>query len=410
MFREIAQCRISYSSNLINVLSLGEQYLTGVFPSKKNEKISKGPLDLVWCPDSSLLQLKQSFALDEMYGDNYGYRSGLNMSMVKHLQNKIQHLEKLVALSSGDLVIDIGSNDATALQAYENKGIIRVGIDPVGTKFKRYYSNGIELIPEFFPSSSFQKKFAGKKAKIISSIAMFYDLEDPKEFVVNIEENLDEDGIWHFEQSYMPAMLRTNAYDTICQEHLEYYSLHTVKRLLDDCKLKIVDVQFNDVNGGSFAVTATKKASSFVENNTIIDWLLIQEERMGLNTLRPYRQFEERVFEHRVNLTNLLEALNADKKTILGYGASTKGNVLLQFCGITEKEIPYIAEVNEDKFGCYTPGTLIPIISEEEARRMNPDYFLILPWHFKNTILAKEQDFISRGGKFIIPLPEIQIV
>jgi len=410
MFKEIKKCRVSQSTNLLNVLSLGDQCLTGVFPRNRDEKISKGPLDLVWCPDSGLLQLKQSYSLSEMYGDNYGYRSGLNISMVKHLQNKIQHLEKLVALSSSDLVIDIGSNDATALQAYKNRDIIRVGIDPVGKKFEKYYVNGMRLIPEFFPSSTFQKEFAGKKAKVITSIAMFYDLEDPKEFAASIEENLDEDGVWHFEQSYMPAMLRTNAYDTVCHEHLQYYSLSSVKTLLANCGLKIIDVQFNDVNGGSFAITAGKNASNFIESTAIIDWLLLQEERMGLNTPRPYRQFEERVFEHRTNLAELIKVLNADKKTILGYGASTKGNVLLQFCGITEKEIPYIAEVNEDKFGCYTPGTLIPIISEEEAKKMNPDYFLILPWHFKNTIIAKEQEFISRGGKFIIPLPEIQIV
>ena len=410
MFNEITKCRVSQSPNLIPVLSLGEQYLTGVFPSERKDFISKGPLDLVWCPDSGLLQLKQSYSFSEMYGDNYGYRSGLNTSMVQHLQNKIGHLEKLVSLSSGDLVIDIGSNDATSLQSYSNQGLIRVGIDPVGKKFKKYYTKGIELIPEFFPSSTFQRRFAAKKPKIITSIAMFYDLENPKEFVTNVEKTLDDDGIWHFEQSYMPAMLRTNAYDTICHEHLEYYSLETVKNILDDCGLKILDVQFNDVNGGSFAVTAAKQRSNFKVNETIIDWLLLQEDRMGLNTPAPYRKFEERVFEHRINLISLIKSLNLDGKRIFGYGASTKGNVLLQFCGFTENDIPYIAEVNEEKFGCYTPGTFIPIIPEQEAKAMKPDYFLLLPWHFKNSIIAKEREFLSKGGKFIIPLPEIQIV
>lgn len=410
MFNEITKCRVSQSPNLIPVLSLGEQYLTGVFPSNKEDPITKGPLDLVWCPDSGLLQLKQSYSLSEMYGDNYGYRSGLNTSMIQHLQNKIGHLEKLVSLSSGDLVIDIGSNDATSLQSYSNQGLIRVGIDPVGKKFEKYYTKGIELIPEFFPSSTFQRRFASKKPKIITSIAMFYDLENPKEFVTNVEKTLDEDGIWHFEQSYMPAMLRTNAYDTICHEHLEYYSLETVKNILDDCGLKILDVQFNDVNGGSFAVTAAKQRSNFKVNETIIDWLLLQEDRMGLNTPAPYRKFEERVFEHRINLISLIKSLNLDGKRIFGYGASTKGNVLLQFCGFTENDIPYIAEVNQEKFGCYTPGTFIPIIPEQEAKAMKPDYFLLLPWHFKNSIIAKEQEFLSNGGKFIIPLPEIQIV
>jgi len=410
MNTEIKKCRISNSSNLISVLNLGEQYLTGVFPSDKEKKISKGPLELVWCPESGLLQLKHSFALDEMYGANYGYRSGLNRSMVIHLQNKAGYLESLCSLASNDLIIDIGSNDATLLRAFDTLGIKRVGIDPTGKKFKKYYTKGLELIPEFFPSSTFSKKYKNKKAKLITSIAMFYDLEDPLDFVHNISETLEKDGIWHFEQSYMPAMLRTNSYDTICHEHLEFYSLSVINKLLQQSDLQIIDVQFNDINGGSFAVTAAKTTSKYEPNSSIIDWLLMQEERMGLYTPTPYRQFEENVYEHRNNLVDLILQLNSDGKKIIGYGASTKGNVLLQFCGLTEKEIPFIAEVNEDKFGCFTPGTLIPIIPESEARKMQPDYFFILPWHFKNGILEKEKDYISKGGKFIIPLPEIQII
>ena len=410
MYEEIKKCRISDSTNLITVLSLGEQHLTGVFPSKKETEIAKGPLDLVWCPESGLLQLKHSYALDSLYGDNYGYRSGLNSSMVKHLQNKVRYLEQLSDLAENDLVLDIGSNDATTLKSYKKKRVNKVGIDPTGNKFRQFYTKEIELIPEFFPSETYKANFKNRKAKIITSLAMFYDLEDPKDFVINIEESLEKNGIWHFEQSYMPAMLRTNSYDTVCHEHLEYYSLNTVRNLLNVCGMKIVDVQFNDINGGSFAVSAAKDESCYKVNDTVVNWLLEQEERMGLNTPKPYRDFKEKVFEHRTNLTNLIKGINADSKTIIGYGASTKGNVLLQFCGITEKEIPYIAEVNADKFGCYTPGTHIPIVSEVEARKMEPDYFLILPWHFKNTILGKEQDFVNRGGKFIVPLPEIQII
>ena len=409
MYTEITKDRVSNSSNLINVLSLGEQYLTGVFPKSQSEKITKGPLDLVWCPDSGLLQMKQSYNLSEMYGDNYGYRSGLNAFMVKHLTNKIHMLEKMVSLNEKDLVIDIGSNDATSLKAYTGKHM-KVGIDPTGKKFAEYYTKNIDLLPDFFSAKLFRKHFPDNKAKIITAISMFYDLESPVEFVRDIESILDDNGVWHFEQSYMPSMLRTNSYDTICHEHLEFYSFKVVKNLIEAGGLRVVDVQMNAINGGSFAVTVCKKNASFKSNQPIIDWILKQENDMGLDTPKPYRDFENRVFLHRKNFMELINALVADGKKIIGYGASTKGNVLLQFCGLTAKHIPYIAEVNEQKFGAYTPGTNIPIISEKEARAMKPDYFLVLPWHFKHSILEREKEFVENGGKFIFPLPEIEIV
>ena len=409
MYKEIERCRISGSRNLIHVLSLGEQHLTGVFPKSPEEHVSKGPLDLVWCPDSGLLQLKQSYNSDEMYGDNYGYRSGLNASMVRHLTHKIHTLERLVPLGSSDLVIDIGSNDATLLKAYRGKHR-KVGIDPTGLKFREYYTNDISLIPTFFSAGAFREDFPSERAKIVTSIAMFYDLEHPMTFVKDIESVLADDGIWHFEQSYMPSMLRTNSYDTICHEHLEFYSFKVVKSLLEQCGMRVVDVQMNAINGGSFAITACKKKGPYASNNAIIDWMLRQESDMGLETPKPYRDFEERVFKHRNNLVDLIESLTASGKKIFGYGASTKGNVLLQFCNLGVRHIPLIAEVNEQKFGCYTPGTHIPIVSEKEAKAQQPDYFLVLPWHFKDSILERERAYIEQGGKFIFPLPEIEIV
>ena len=409
MYKEITKCRISGSTNLVPVLSLGEQALTGVFPKTSGEKISRGPLDLVWCPDSGLLQMKQSYNSSEMYGDNYGYRSGLNGSMVRHLQQKMRTLERLYAPKDSDLVVDIGSNDATSLKAYAGK-FTKVGIDPTGKKFKEFYTGDIALIPDFFSAALLAASFPNRKAKIVTSIAMFYDLESPMAFVRDIESVLADDGVWHFEQSYMPSMLRTNSYDTICHEHLEFYSFKVVKNMLEACGLRVLDVQMNAINGGSFAVTACKKGAAYKSNLPIINWTLQQEDDMGLDTPKPYRDFEERVFKHRKHLTELVEALVSDGKKIIGYGASTKGNVLLQFCGLTAKHIPYIAEVNKDKYGSFTPGTNIPIISEEEARAMRPDYFLVLPWHFKTAILEREEDYHSRGGKFIFPLPEIEIV
>jgi len=409
MYKEITKCRISDSTNLINVLSLGEQYLTGVFPKSLDEKITKGPVDLVWCPDSGLLQMKQSYSLDEMYGDNYGYRSGLNSSMVMHLERKIRTLEKLAKPNDQDLVIDIGSNDATSLKTYLGK-FKKVGIDPTGEKFKEFYTDDITLIPDFFSAEKFKNLFPDNKAKIITSIAMFYDLEDPKSFAADINECLADDGIWHFEQSYMPSMLRKNSYDTICHEHLEFYSLKVVLNILENAQLRIIDIQMNDINGGSFAITACKSNAFYKSNLPIINWLLNQEKNMGLETLKPYEEFAKNTLLHKKNLTDLVKALNSDGKKIFGYGASTKGNVLLQYCNFNSKDIPFIAEVNSEKFGTYTPGTNIPIISEKDAKAMNPDYFLVLPWHFKNGILAKEEEFMSKGGKFIFPLPEIEII
>jgi len=409
-YKPISRCRVSGSQNLVSVLNLGHQELTGVFPRTREDRVTSGPLELVWCPDSGLLQLRDSYEASEMYGDNYGYRSGLNQSMVTHLTDKVRYIERLVPLRDDDVVVDIGSNDATTLKAYSGKKVRRIGIDPTGKKFAQYYPSEITLVPDFF-SAAAVRSVEAKPVRIVTSIAMFYDLESPVEFARQIESILADDGVWHFEQSYMPSMLRLNAYDTICHEHVEYYSLTVVRKILDQAGLRLVSVVMNAVNGGSFAVTAAKSSNASIRTNrAVIDWMLEQEDRMGLNTPRPYRDFEERVFRHRDDLKRLIGALNADGKKILGYGASTKGNVLLQFCGLTDRDIGAIAEVNEDKFGCFTPGSRIPIVSESEARAMRPDYFLVLPWHFKDGIVRREKEFLSSGGRMIFPFPEIEIV
>lgn len=333
-----------------------------------------------------------------MYGDNYGYRSGLNKSMVKHLASKSRHLARFVGLQSGDLVLDIGSNDGTMLKSYSTPGLKRIGIDPTGKKFKDFYPPDIQLVPDFFSRENFVSAVGDEKARLITSIAMFYDLENPVDFVHSIHDSLGNRGVWHFEQSYMPSMLRLNSYDTVCHEHIEYYSLTVVRQILEAADMELLDVAMNAVNGGSFAVTAARKGSGFRCNNSVINWLLETESRLGLHTPRPFRDFEERVYEHRRSLTSLIRSLNEDGKRVFGYGASTKGNVILQFCGFTKEDLPCIADVNPDKFGCVTPGTHIPIVSEEEARSLNPDYFLVLPWHFKAGIIEREEEFLARGG------------
>lgn len=409
MTKRIEKCRISGSTNLLSVLSLGDQALTGVFPDSAATPVTVGPLEIVWCPESGLLQLAHVYEASEMYGENYGYRSGLNASMVRHLTQKIGKLEQFAQLKAGDTVLDIGSNDATSLKAYKTPSLNRIGIDPTGAKFRQYYPDDIKLVPDFFSAKNFDSA-SKQRAKIVTSIAMFYDLEDPVAFARDIKASLAPDGVWHFEQSYMPSMLRMTSYDTICHEHVEYYSLQVVERILDAADMKVLDVQMNAINGGSFAVTAGHKNTPLKANRAVIDWLLGQEERMGLATPRPYREFEERVFRHREDLRRLLRALRDDGKRILGYGASTKGNVVLQFCGIGPDLVEAIAEVNPDKYGHVTPGSHIPIVSEEDALKMKPDYYLVLPWHFKEGILQREQKFLADGGKMIFPFPEIEIV
>ena len=378
--------------------------------------MSVSPLELVKCRDEGsaescgLVQLKQSFQPDAMYGMNYGYRSGLNQSMVEHLRRKAMKVKSMASLETGDVVLDIGSNDCTLLKAMDGPGLRPVGMDPSGINFREFYPSHVQLIPDFFSAARFRKEFGAQRAKVVTSIAMFYDLEAPLNFVRDVYDVLAEDGLWVFEQSYLPTMLARNSYDTICHEHVEYYAMKQILWMLDRVGFAVLDVELNDVNGGSFSITAAKKNAGYNINHAAIQQLLDEEERIGLSGNEIYRQFRNRVFQQRTDLQQFLrKARDRDEKT-LGYGASTKGNVLLQFCGLTAEDLPYIAEVNRDKFGAYTPGTKIPIVSEEEARGMNPSGFLILPWHFHDTIIAREQLFLEGGGKLIFPLPNIEVV
>lgn len=406
MIQKIKCCRICNSSNLTEVVNLGEQALTGVFPGNENEEILAGPLALVWCNNCDLVQLKHRYPPEEMYGENYGYRSGLNRSMVKHLTQKATELTSFSNLQCGEYVLDIGSNDGTLLGAYSLSGINRVGIDPTAEKFREFYDKGIEVIPDFF---SFEK-LGGRTFKVISSISMFYDLDNPKTFVEEIKKSLHPEGVWHFEQSYMPSMIRQTSYDTICHEHVEYYSLTPVAKLLKECGLKIIDVRMNAVNGGSFAVTACHDDAFSNIKCELLNWLLHRESHSGFSTPWPYREFERKIFEHKESLVSLIHIIKESGKTIHAYGASTKGNVLLQFCGLNSDFISYAAEINPYKFGRVTPGTNIPIISSEDSLKMKPDYYLVLPWHFREGIIINEKDYLSSGGKLIFPLPEIEII
>ena len=405
---KINSCRSCGSKKLNPAFNLGLQKLTGIFPKLKGDYVPSGSLALVFCKHCTLLQLHNSFNPDTMYGQNYGYMSSLNSSMISHLKNKAKKISKLMNLKSNDVVVDIGSNDGTFLSFFSNK-LKLIGVDPTIKKLSSYYRKDIVKIPNFFSALEFKKKIT-KKVKVVTSISMFYDLENPIKFAEDIHEVLDKNGIWHLEQSYMPMMLKNNSYDTICHEHLEYYSLKSIKYIFDKVGFKIIDLEFNDINGGSFSIVVAKKNSKFKEVPKIIDWLLYKEELYKYNELSSFKHFFENVKKHKKIFRDLLLNLKDMKKKVIGYGASTKGNVILQFCNIDKKLLPYIADVNEFKHGRYTPGSEIEIIPETEALKMNPDYFLVLPWHFKNFILNKEKKFLSKDKKIIFPLPDIEII
>ncbi len=415
LYQEIYCCRICGNQNLDSILELGNMALSGVFPKTVEEEVPEGPLTLVKCVESSngdfcgLVQLRETYNPDMMYGQNYGYRSGLNKSMVNHLHNKVKRILGHITLNEDDIVVDIGSNDSTLLQGYPEDKATLVGFDPTGKKFWKYYPDHITLFVDFFNAKTFKDKFGDKKARIITSIAMFYDLDEPLEFVREVFDILSDDGVWVFEQSYMPFMLEANSFDTICHEHQEYYRLKEIHWMMKKVGFKIVDIEFNQVNGGSFSITVAKPGSPLQETPDLAK-LLAEEENKGLSTNKPYDDFGARINEFKSSLRQLLDKIHSENGLILGYGASTKGNILLQFVGITSKDIPYMGEVNADKFGSYTPGTLIPIISEDEARKMNPDYFFVFPWHFKDFILEKEKSNAEKNYSLLFPLPSIEII
>jgi NDP-4-keto-2,6-dideoxyhexose 3-C-methyltransferase len=405
-YTAIHQCRICGNSNLEQVLDLGFQTLTGVFPKNKDQQVTSGPIRLVKCSDEpnscGLLQMAHSYSLDEMYGDNYGYRSGLNASMVQHLHAKIQRILKFVDFSGSPLVLDIGSNDGTSLAAYPANQCIRVGMDPTAEKFKEYYQPNIHVISDFFSAKKFRQHFPSQNARVITSFSMFYDLERPLDFVGEVAQILDDDGVWVFEQSYMPTMLERNSFDTACHEHLEYYAFTQIQFMLLKNGLKAVDVQFNDVNGGSFSVTAAREGSVYpMWAGT--DALLKKEQ--FLTSLQTYRDFAQRTEAVSTALKKFVKMQADSGKRVAALGASTKGNVLLQYCQFTAQDIFAIAEVNSDKFGSFTPGTWIPIRPDSEVIE-EADFLIVLPWHFKEFFLNK---YAAHRSKLVFPLPVLSV-
>lgn len=402
-------CRICHSDRLTEILDFGELALTGVFPSSVEEQIPVGRVRLLLCRECGLVQLGDTFPPEDMYGDNYGYRSGLNRSMVSHLQRIARSLQTRTGLTAGDTVLDIGANDGTLLQSYTVQGLNRVGIDPTIKKFAEFYPDDIAAVPDFFSAAAYAS-VTDEKAKIVTSIAMFYDLEDPVAFARDIAEVLADDGVWYFEQSYMPWMLRSGAYDTVCHEHLEYYSLTTINEVLKRAGLTLVDAATNAVNGGSISVTAAKASTFTAAPSVYARWLLEQETEDRVHAPESWVEFRQKVISRQEDLRSLLTQLTASGARIMALGASTKGNVLMMTTPVGLDLVSKVGDVNPYKYGRVLPGTGIPIVSQEEVLADRPDYLLILPWHFRETFMVSLEDYLAGGGRLIFPLPDLEVV
>ncbi len=411
-------CRICGSKNLTSILNLGDQYFANYSP-KSNDVVpfeEKIPLELVRCDKSidpkscGLVQLRHTTPPNLMY-DRYFYRSGINQTMINNLNEIAQQAISKIKLNPNDIVIDIGCNDGTLLQNYKELSVRSVGFDPAKNMAQFSKQTGATIITEFFSAEEFIKNYGDEKAKIITSIAMFYDLENPNKFVDDISKILHPDGIWILELSYLPLMLSQNAFDTIVHEHLEYYHLDALEFLLSKFDLKVGDIQLNDINGGSFRVVVQHKEKSF-DNNSLehITELREKEKNLNLHTVQPFDDFIKKINDEKDKLVTFIKNEVLAGKTIHCYGASTKGNTLLQFYNLDKKLIQFIADRNPDKWGRRTIGTDISIISEEESHSMNPDYFLILPWHFIKEFKEREKDYLKNGGKLLVPLPRFKVI
>lgn len=409
-------CRVC-DGELDPVLSLGNHYVSD-FPLPGEDDGTRAPLDLVICRRCRLVQLRHTVSGEVMYR-NYWYRSGTNQTMRDALADIAHKAETLIHLKSSDCVLDIGCNDGTLLAAYETGGIRRVGFDPAENLAQ--YSRPIadQLIVGFFDADVFEREVGAIRPKIVTSIAMFYDLEEPRKFVSDIKRIMDPDGLWVVQMSWLPLMLREHELGNICHEHLEYYSLHSFEYLLRMEGFEVVDVEINNINGGSIRAyirsksadpakfaDATYRQLAAVRVQSIRD----QEALLALGEGIPYDEFafwSERIKNDVVSF--IRDQVGRGKKVYV-YGASTKGNTVLQYYGLDHSLIAAAAERNADKWGRVTVGTHIPIISEEQARRDKPDFFLVLPWHFLREFMAREREYLRGGGRFIVPAPHFALI
>jgi len=409
-------CRVS-GKPLKQLADLGNLHLSHFYKEKELDA-PRGPLRIGIGEESGLLQLMDTVDRDLMYR-KYWYLSGTNSTMTQQLRDIVSVVPYWIRLKDGDVVLDIGCNDGTLLSQYPlGAKLVKVGIDPAMNIAERGKASCDFHACDYFKKETFDNLTEGRKAKVITSIAMFYDLEDPTEFIRDIYDCLDDDGIWIMQLSYTPLMLKQNAFDNIIHEHLAYYSLISIDFLLKKFEMKILDVEFNDTNAGSFRLVVAKTSNPVKDaalfNKDIGAYRYAStyeyEKKMGVDQEGLFLEFIKRVKSIKSETLDMLSQLKKQGKKVFGYGASTKGNTLLQYYGLDSSLVQGIAERQPQKFGMLTPGSWIPIISEEEMRKQRPDYLLVLPWHFFNEFYLREKDFLKSGGKYIVPLPELQVI
>jgi hypothetical protein len=406
----VTACRICRRHRLRLVFDLGIHALSGRFPLPTDPEVPCAPLQLVRCDDCGLVQLGHDVAQTELYARDYGYRSGLNATMTQHLAGIARQAEAMVALAPGDTILDIASNDGTLLKSYRcGPEVHKVGIDPSVTQFAEYYRPDILRAPAFFTAATFRKASPTPKAKIVTSIAMFYDLPDPNAFVRDVVSILDPEGIWVMEQSDVGSMLQANAFDAICHEHLEYYGIKQIRSLLEDNGLRVVNIEYNASNGGSSRIISCHAKASYRTDAAALAASAEREQQLALDEVNTYLRFADRVADIGRRLRELLQGARSEGRRVHLYGASTKGNTLLQFFGIGSEAVDAASERNPLKWGRRTPGTNIPIISEADSRRAKPDYLLVLPWHFREEFIERERAYVEGGGRLIFPLPALTV-
>jgi hypothetical protein len=400
------------------VLSLGDHRIAGAFADPHGgQPVQRAiPLELVRCDMTEdqdacgLIQTRHTVPGAILYS-SYWYRSGVNRTMTENLHGIARAVESIIPIEPGDLVVDIGCNDGTLFDGYAPKGLRYIGFDP--SDVSRYaVEKGYDVVRDFYSFEGLRRRRPEQKAKAITSIAMFYDLEHPRAFVADVAQALAEGGIWVMELHYLPTMLEANAFDAIVHEHLEYYSLAVIERLIGEGGLEVVAGELNDMNGGSIRLFIGHAGEhvSTPEQAEQLRQMRVREFELALDSPQPYEEFRQRVENIRDDLVALCRRIHDEGKTIHVYGASTKGNTILQYAGIDHSLIAAAADRNPDKWGSETIGTKIPIISEEESRAAAPDYYLALPWHFLDEFLEREREFLDRGGKFIVPLPEVRVI
>ena len=403
---------------MIELFTLGNLYVSDFLKEKEPPRGKQMELKMM-LEDNGCVRLETPAPLDTMYG-KYWYRSGINNTMKRELESIVTSITKSVKLNENDLWLDIACNDGTLL-SYVPKNLIRIGVDPVDNSYKTESEQHANLIiQDYFTADIFKKcKFGNFKAKIITTIAMFYDLDNPKKFINDVFEVLDNDGLWVLQLSYTPLMINQLAFDNICHEHIYYYSLFNIKKLLEECGINIVNVELNDTNGGSFRIYCMKNTADISKFSTQpnrdvcnfrINSLLEYEKTLKLDSAETWVKFFQEINELKEKTVSFIKEEKLKGKTIWAYGASTKGNTLLQYFGLDNSLIDGIAEKSIYKFGLKTVGTNIPIYSEDEMRKNKPDYLLILPWHFINEFTEREAEYLKNGGKFIVPCPKFQLI